>query len=255
MMYINKIFNFKDKIVLITGSSGQLGTALSNLYLELGAKVYGIDIKENKLKHKNFFFFKKNINQETVQKKIIEKIFKIEKKIDILINNASISVYNNLEKRKSRELDKIYEINLKTIINLTKQFFIFYKKYNSKSSNIINLGSIYGFLSPDFKIYSNGERFSSEIYGATKAGVIQLTKYFAVYFSKYNIRVNCISPGGIRNRKKQSIKFKNTYSKRVPMRRMAEEKDLLTSFLYLSSDYSSYVTGQNIVIDGGLSLK
>ena len=76
-----------------------------------------------------------------------------------------------------------------------------------KKGNILNIGSIYGFLSPDFNIYSKGDRFSSEIYGASKGSVIQLTKYFAVLLAKNKINVNCISPGGIINKKVQNLMF------------------------------------------------
>ena len=90
---------------------------------------------------------------------------------------------------------------------------------------------------------------------ASKASIIQITKYFAVLFAKKNIRVNSISPGGIINKKLQSNKFIKNYSTRVPMNRMATVEDLFTAILYLASDFSKYGTGQNIVIDGGLSIK
>lgn len=130
-----------------------------------------------------------------------------------------------------------------------------YKKYNLKSASIINIASIYGLLSPDFKIYFKGDRFSSEIYGATKASIIQITKYFAVLFAKNNIRVNAISPGGILNKNIQTKRFIKNYSNRVPLKRMANVEDLFTAIFYLSSDYSKYSTGQNIIVDGGLSIK
>ena len=117
------------------------------------------------------------------------------------------------------------------------------------------MSSIYGLVSPDFKIYSKGDRFSSEIYGATKAGLIQLTKYYSVLLARYNILVNCISPGGIKNKNVQTKRFQKKYSNRVPLKRMAEVEDLFTTILFLSSKKTKYITGQNIVIDGGLSAK
>ena len=95
---------------------------------------------------------------------------------------------------------------------------------------------------------------SSEIYGASKSSIIQLTKYFAVLLAKKNINVNCISPGGILNKKLQSKKFIKNYIKRVPKNRMGKVDDLHTAIIYLSSDFSDYTTGQNIIVDGGLSL-
>jgi gluconate 5-dehydrogenase len=252
---LSKIFNFKKKVVLITGSSGQVGSKIVKLYVRLGAKVYGLDTNKSKFKNKNFFFFKIDITDRKKIQELFHEIFKKEKKIDILINNAATSVFTKIEERNDNELQKVFDLNLKSAINLIKYYFINYKKYNLKSASIINIASIYGLLSPDFKIYLKGDRFSSEIYGATKASIIQITKYFAVLFAKNNIRVNAISPGGILNKNIQTKRFIKNYSNRVPLKRMANVEDLFTAIFYLSSDYSKYSTGQNIIVDGGLSVK
>tara|TARA_B100001027_G_C16263935_1_gene330916 strand:- start:289 stop:1050 length:762 start_codon:yes stop_codon:yes gene_type:complete len=252
---LDKLFNFKNKIVLITGCNGQIGKKISELFLSLGAKVYGFDLNNAKIHNQNFIYIKIDITESKILKKKINQIFQKEKKIDILINNAATSIFSGIEKRKDNELSKVYNLNVKSVIKIIKYFYINYKKYNMKKASIINFGSIYGFLSPDFKIYTNGNRFSAEIYGASKASLIQITKYFAVLFAKKNIRVNSISPGGILNKKLQSKKFIKNYSSRVPMNRMANVDDLFTAILYLASDFSKYGTGQNIIIDGGLSIK
>ena len=100
------------------------------------------------------------------------------------------------------------------------------------------------------RLYAEGDRRTPEIYGASKAAVINLTKYFAAYMAP-NVRVNCISPGGIFNN--QDSDFVQMYSRKVPMERMGKEEELLSTLEYLISDESSYVTGQNIVVDGGLT--
>ena len=139
-------------------------------------------------------------------------------------------------------------------LNIINTYVEEHKKKNLKKCSIINIGSIYGFLSPDFRIYGKNDRHSSEIYGATKASVIQLTKYYSVILSKYNINVNCLSPGGIFNKNKpQNKKFVREYSKRVPQTKMGNVEDLFTGILFLASDHSEYVNGQNLIIDGGLS--
>ena len=123
-----------------------------------------------------------------------------------------------------------------------------------KKASIINIGSIFGVVSPDFRNYTDLPRKSPEIYGASKAGVIQMTKYFSVNLAERNIRVNCVSPGGIFNPKNpQGKDFIDNYSFRVPMKRMAEEKEIVGAILYLASSAASYTTGQNILIDGGLT--
>ena len=156
--------------------------------------------------------------------------------------------------RTDEEVDKVFKTNVSSIINIIKNYTILFDQKKLKRGKIINIGSIYGFLSPDFNIYSKGDRLSSEIYGASKSSVIQLTKYFAVLLANKNINVNCISPGGILNKKLQSKKFIKNYIKRVPKNRMGKVDDLHSAIIYLSSDFSDYTTGQNIIVDGGLSL-
>jgi NAD(P)-dependent dehydrogenase (short-subunit alcohol dehydrogenase family) len=113
---------------------------------------------------------------------------------------------------------------------------------------------MYGVISPDFRIYTDCARKNSEIYGATKAAIIQMTRYFAVHLAQRNIRVNAISPGGIFNpQAPQGDDFIKNYSYRCPMQRMARADEMVGATLYLASDAASYTTGQNIVIDGGMS--
>ena len=252
---INNLFEIRNSIILITGVSGQVGTNLAQLYLENGCKVYGVDLKKNKIKNKNFKFYKINISIKKNAAKIFNNILKKEKKIDIIVNNAAVSFFSNILKKTEREIDNTYDANLKSVINITTEYFRKHKIKKLKSCKIINIASIYGLLSPEFKIYGKNDRFSSEIYGATKAGLIQLTKYYSVLFAKYNILVNCISPGGIENSNVQSRKFQKKYSSRVPLRRMANVEDLYTAVMFLSSKKTKYITGQNLIIDGGLSAK
>jgi NAD(P)-dependent dehydrogenase (short-subunit alcohol dehydrogenase family) len=109
-------------------------------------------------------------------------------------------------------------------------------------------------ISPDFRIYTDCERRNSEIYGATKAGIIQMTKYFAVHLARYGVRVNSISPGGIFNPEApQGEDFVNNYSHRCPMGRMAQYEEVVGGILYFASSAAAYTTGQNLVIDGGMS--
>ena len=254
MKILNKIFYFKNKVVFITGCNGQIGTSLVKLFLNLDAKVYGVDNKKTNIKKKKFSFFKEDICN---QKKVIEifnKIIKKEKKIDIIVNNAATATFNKFINRTEDEIENVLKTNVTSIINIIKNYTILFDKKKLKKGKIINIGSIYGFLSPNFKIYSKGDRLSSEIYGASKGSVIQLTKYFAVLLANKNINVNCISPGGILNKKLQSKKFIKNYIKNVPKNRMGNVEDLYTALIYLASDFSDYTTGQNIIVDGGLSL-
>ena len=252
---IKSLFNFNNKIILITGSEGQIGSAITKLFLNLGSTVYGIDKKKkNKIINQKYKFIKTDITNRNVVKTKISNIIKLNKKIDVIINTAAVSIFTKYDKRTNQELNNTIDTNIKGLLNIINSYVYFHKKNNLKKCSIINIGSIYGFLSPDFRIYGNRDRYSSEIYGASKAAVIQLTKYYSVILSKYNINVNCLSPGGILNDKKpQNKKFIKKYSKRVPLNRMGDSENLFTGVLFLASDQSNYVNGQNIVIDGGLS--
>jgi|TARA_Y100000294_G_scaffold173442_1_gene189596 NAD(P)-dependent dehydrogenase (short-subunit alcohol dehydrogenase family) len=251
---IKSLFNFNKKIILITGSSGQIGLSIVKLFLSLGSKVYGLDKTKSKIKHVDYKFIKADIENKNEVRKKINEIVKKNNRIDVIVNTAAVSIFSRYDKRTNSELDKTINTNIKGLLNVINAYTNIHKKNSLKKCSIINFGSIYGFLSPDFRIYGNKDRFSSEIYGASKAAVIQLTKYYSVALSNYNINVNCLSPGGIYNSKKpQNQKFIQKYSNRVPLNRMGNSENLFTGILFLASDQSNYVNGQNIIIDGGLS--
>lgn len=247
-------FDFKNKIILVTGCSGIIGTKICEEFIQNNSIVIGIDIKKNMIKNKNFFFKKIDLNNNNNIQILLKKIIKNYKSIDIIINCAAISYFTHFEKRSSNEIKKTIDINLIATINIIKNYVVLHKKYKLLSCKIINFGSIYGSYSPDFNIYKSGDRFNSEIYGATKASIIQLTKYLAVMYAKYNIKINCISPGGTIDKNSKLKKgFYNRYSKKVPLGRMATPKDIITTVMYLASDYTKYTIGQNIIVDGGLT--
>jgi 3-oxoacyl-[acyl-carrier protein] reductase len=252
---MKNLFNFKNKIIFITGSSGQLGLSFVKLFLSQGAKVIGVDNVKNNFKNKNYLF----LNQDITDKKKVEhtfsRIIKKFKKIDVIVNNAGVSIFTKYDKRKNEELDKVFNINVKGTLNIINAYSKIHKTRKLKRCSIVNIASIYGLLSPDFRIYGKKDNFNSEIYGASKAAVIQITKYYSVILSKLNINVNCLSPGGIENKKKpQNKSFIKKYSQRVPINRMGKPSDLYSGLLFLSCESSNYVNGQNIVIDGGLSV-
>ena len=254
MQKFNNFFNFKNKIVLVTGSSGQLGRSFVDLFLTQKSRVIGIDIKNNNLKKKNYFYYKLDITNKHDVDNFFTNIQKKFKKIDVIINNAGFSTFSHFKNRKDYELNKTIDVNIKGTLNIINSYSKVHSKKNLKRCSIINVSSIYGVVSPDFRIYGKGDNFNSEIYGATKAAIIQITKYYSVILAKSNININCISPGGILNKSKpQNKKFIKKYSLRVPKNRMGKPSDLFTALMFLSSSDSEYVNGQNIIVDGGLT--
>tara|TARA_B100001287_G_C22504240_1_gene445134 strand:- start:376 stop:795 length:420 start_codon:yes stop_codon:yes gene_type:complete len=134
------------------------------------------------------------------------------------------------------------------------QIFMKYCLKSKNSGSIVNIASHYGIISPDPRIYSNSSRRNSEIYGATKAGIIQMTKYFSVnaLADGANLRVNAVAPGGIKNPlKPQNENFQKLYSERCPMGRLAETEEIVGPILFLISDDASYINGHTLVVDGG----
>jgi NAD(P)-dependent dehydrogenase (short-subunit alcohol dehydrogenase family) len=244
------LINLKDKIIILTGGKGQLGTAVLKTFKKEGAIVYSFDTNDFDLR-----------NREDVYKNY-KNIFEKHEKVDVLINNAGVSVFDDAMERTEEDFDYVFDVNLKGTFNSIHSFVSCYDDYGQNwqqgakgiPASIVNIGSLYGVVSPDFKIYGDNDRKNSEIYGATKAGIIQMTKYFAVYLADRNIRVNCVSPGGIFNQNNpQNEEFVKKYNERCPMNRMAKDTEIVGGIAYLSSNISSYVNGHNLIIDGGYS--
>ena len=246
----------KGKLVIITGCNGQIGRELCKQYADVGAKVIGIDISEKQstdLNLEDFTYFISDIRQSTTIEKCFEEIKLRFGSIDILINNAGVATFDHYINRSEDQLDLMMDVNLKGTFNCIRAFII-HSALESRDRSIVNIGSIYGVVSPDFRIYSEGDRRSPEMYGATKAGVLQMTKYFAVDLAKSGIRVNSISPGGVFNPESpQDSEFVRKYIERSPIGRMASESEIASAVIFLTSSLASYITGQNLLVDGGYS--
>ena len=235
------------KNAVITGSEGQLGKVFVKTLINLGYDVIGIDI--NEIGQRDLKKYIKSDISKLNDSYIINKLSQFSE-IDLLINNAGVSVFTPFEQRTLQEIDYVLDINLKAPILLSKLLFNNFFKLQ-KRGQIINIGSIYGIVSGDMRIYDEGDRRTPEIYGASKAALINITKYLSAYMAPFNIRVNSISPGGVFNA--QNLKFVEKYSKKVPLNRMAKAQELKSTLEFLISSDSSYVTGQNIVVDGGFT--
>src|SRR3989344_3544228 len=248
-------YGLKSLSVLITGGNGQLGSALTEHFLMHGAHVHISDLQPSiseklaarlkKLKLVDWKYYTMDVTDEASVSGVMDKIGSL----DVLVNNAGTSVFTPFESRTPEEIDLVMDVNIKGTILCSKAAA---GKMGKSGGVIINIGSIYGVVPADKKIYGDSGRNNSEVYGATKAGVIHMTKYLAAHLGDKNIRVNAVSPGGIFNDQKQI--FVDNYVKKTPLGRMASEDDIAETVLFLSSEGARYITGQNITIDGGFSL-
>ena len=268
---MNINFSLKNKNIILTGAAGILGQKLSQAYLDAGANLALLDINKKELdklqknlrsKKNNYFnTYYTDITKEEHIKKVIKLIVNKFSSIDVLHNNAATkgsSIEDFLkpfEQYKLATWNNVINGNLSSMFIMTKLVGKYMKKQNY--GNIIQTASIYGVIPPDKNIYKNSfyngfEISSPASYSVSKNGVIGLTKYLASHWGEYNIRVNSISPGGIFSGQNQE--FVKNYSSKVPLGRMAKEEDIIGAAVFLCSDASSYITGQNIIIDGGFTL-
>ena len=251
---LDNIYNLKNKVVVITGSCGQLGTSMCNLFVNIGCKVIGIDYSIESNKINNVDYFQLDIRKSKDVSTFFKSIFNKFNKIDVLINNAGVSVFEPFEDRTEENFEWVMNVNLKGTFNCIQKYVANYDSKSQKQGCIINIASMYGVISPDFRIYSDNDRKNSEVYGATKAGVIQMSKYFAVHLAERNIRTNSISPGGVYNpTSPQADVFVKNYEYRCPMKRMAYVHEMIGPILFLLSEDSSYINGHTITVDGGMT--
>ena len=266
-----KQFELNGRVAVVTGATGILGKKFCSGLAEFGAKVVVVDIDKGQVE--NFSKILENrygteclglvcdVSDADSVKKTTEYIEKTIGTIDILHNNAAT---------KGKDLKKLFapleEYEIDTwrelmAVNLDGMFLVA-KEVGSRMAkrgkgSIIQTASIYGAtMGPDQRIYEDSEYMGMKIntppsYAVTKGGVVGLTNYLATYWASKGVRVNTISPGGIESG--QNDIFYKRYSSRVPMGRMAEADEIVGALIFLASDASSYITGQNIFIDGGLS--
>ena len=263
---INNVPNFENTIVLITGAAGNIGGALVHGFADLGADLILVDNNESALvelsKRIEIDYAVKtssytcDLEDAISRTDLIDKLLKDFSKIDVLINCAAIVASQNLPgwttSWPSQELEswnRGIEVNLTSVFHLTKGLTPLLMK--SRSASVINFGSLYAFLGPDWSLYEGTEMGNSASYSASKGGLLQLTRWLATTLAP-NIRVNALSPGGVF--RSQDSRFVARFESRTPLGRMAIESDLVGPCVFLASSLSSYITGQNLIVDGGWSV-
>mgnify|MGYP001231435786 CR=1 FL=1 len=261
-MNVEKIFDFSNRVVIITGAAGLLGTEYAKGFSQAGANVVLADknfIKCKKLAvelEKKFGVKPLAVNLDVTKpksiKKMIEQVMKKFSKIDILVNNAIFPEIGKIKKIKFEDFpldvwEKGIDVNLTGMFLCSQQVGKIMVK--QKKGVIINISSIYGIKGPDQRIYGRTNIIKSALYATTKGAVINFTKYLAAYWNRTGIRVNTLSLGGVEEN--QDKNFKKKYSNKTMIGRMAKKDEYVGALLFLSSDASSYMTGSNLIIDGG----
>lgn len=260
--FLNDLFSMQNKTVVIFGGSGKLGQEFAKTLNYNGGKIYILDIKKKLNTNKNFTFLKCDVEKNNQIEKAFKKIIEKEKKIDTVIYNVYSkpqNYYKNFQNYELKTWKKVINSNLTGAFLVAKAAIkIFIKK--KIDGNIIFLSSTYGMVGPDPSIYQGlnskkniyGGKFALNTpasYSASKTSLIGLAKYLATNFGKYNIRANVLSPGGVYDN--QEKKFVKNYKKKVPLNRMANWSDYNGAILFLASDASKYMTGSNLIVDGG----
>jgi|TARA_B110000438_G_scaffold264952_1_gene277948 NAD(P)-dependent dehydrogenase (short-subunit alcohol dehydrogenase family) len=260
-MTISKIFNLSNKVIILTGASGLLGTEYAHGLSQAGANVVLADLNFetckklslnlNKKYGVDSFPIKLDVTKTNSINTMIKKVIKKFLKIDILINNAIFSESGNTKtKFENYDLDiwkKGLDVNLTGPFLCCQEVGKIMKK--QKNGNIINISSIYGLVSPDQRIYGNTKIIKSAMYAVTKSSILNFTRYLASYWREDGIRVNTLSLGGVEEN--QNPIFKKNYSNKTMIGRMAKKDEYVGGLIFLSSNASSYMTGSNLVIDGG----
>ena len=262
MKNIKKIFDLSRKVVVIIGAAGLLGTQYAEAFCQAGAYIVLADkefLKSKKLgkkleqKYGNVIM---PIIVDLTSKKSIQsmtsKIVKKFSRIDILINNA---MYRESKKDRSGPFEKfpLETWNKVISVNITSMFLCCQEigkvMVKQKRGVIINISSIYGIVGADQRIYGKSGINSSVAYAATKSAILNFTRYLASYWNNTGIRVNTLSLGGVENN--QDSSFIKNYSYKTMLGRMARKDEYIGAILFLSSDASSYMTGSNLIVDGG----
>ncbi|MCF7804217.1 MAG: SDR family oxidoreductase [Candidatus Marinimicrobia bacterium] len=243
--------NLSGKIVIVTGGTGLLGKAMVSHISSAGAQVINFDVKKGDGKESETIIC--DVTSENHVQKKINGVLENYGSIHGLVNNAYPRTddwgtdfeelsFDSWKKNVDWQLNSYAMVNQKVLPIMR----------NAGGGSIVNIASIYGIVGNDMTIYDGTEINPSAAYSAIKGGIVNLTRFLASKYGPYNVRINCVSPGGIFNN--QPKKFVEAYEKRVPMTRMGKPEDIAPAVTFLLSDEAKYITGHNLVVDGGWTI-
>lgn len=253
-------FDLTKKIILLTGGYGYLGAAAAESLVYHGGTVYVLGRTANKFDEafkghselgKKLIFQHCDVSSTSSIKEAFESIISKEGSIDVLINNAFYLEGQHPLTMTDDQWNTGIDGTLNSVFRCIREVIPHIKK--SESPRIINVSSMYGVNAPDFDVYVDfPESLNPPHYGAAKAGVIQLSKYYASYLGEEGITVNTVTPGPYPSDAVQKKgKFVELLAEKTLLKRIGKPEDLAGAFVFLASDASAYITGQNIIVDGG----
>ena len=255
---MKNIFSLENKNVILTGGCGNLGRVMAKHLLDFGAKLFIADVVDTPIEglDGSITYIKCDLQKTESIKALFETA---EKKggIDVLINNAAYGGGAGGKKMTKTRMedfdDETWAYGLDGTVGVTfrciREVIPYMKKAGGGS--IVNIASMYGVVAPDHSIYGDTGSNSPVTYGAGKAGVVQLTRYAASYLAKDNIRVNSITPGPFPKIEKTDPEFLKKLQKKTMLGRTGDPDDLAGALILLCSDASRFMTGSNVVVDGG----
>jgi NAD(P)-dependent dehydrogenase (short-subunit alcohol dehydrogenase family) len=267
---VKDLFNVQDRVVVVTGGLGQLGRQFSLALADRGARVAVLDVLVNdekitqrygdRSKDANLFFVQADVTQRSSIEAALDQVIRRWGVPDALINNAALDSPPNapaaengpFETYPESSFERVMEVNVKGVLQCCQ--VIGAEMAAAGRGSIINISSIYGLVSPDQRIYEYRRRdgatfFKPVAYSVSKSALLNMTRYVATYWADKAVRVNTLTFAGVFNN--QSDEFLKGYCARVPLGRMAREDEYNGAVIFLVSDASAYMTGANIVIDGG----
>lgn len=265
---VNQIFDLTGKIIVLGGGAGQIGFAMVKVLTDAGAKVAIVDIdqemalqKTNELPDEiksRIYVYQVDVSKKQQVIDVIAQIYKEIGDLYGLVNcfhfkgntrklDTSSNFFAGFEDYPEEAWDLVHDVNLKGTFLMSQASIPYFKK--NGEGVIVNISSTYGNVSPNKSIYGKSGINSPVAYASSKAAIINLTRYIATHFAEYGIRANVLSPGGVYNN--QSEEFVKNYTALTPLKKMSVAEDYQGAILFLMSKSSSYMTGANLIVDGG----
>lgn len=260
-MTTDTLFSLAGKRALVTGSTGHLGVEIARGLGRAGATVYVNSRSQERASEQVRVLHKEGLAAEmavfdvTSDQEVTDFAATMVGSLDVLINNAYAGGAGSIKCATAEEYASAYNVGL---IAAHRVFQAFYPHMQSAvavsgDASVINVASMYGMVSPDPRVYASPEAANPPFYGAAKGALLQWTRYAACEFGPEGIRFNAISPGAFpsKNVQQQNTAFVTKLVNKVPMDRIGDPSDLVGPVVFLASKASSYVTGTNLVVDGG----